>query len=166
MTSKETKQVLAFYPNALGFGFVFMENALSLKSYQTVVIRPMCNKRILKRIAEYVDYYEPDIVVLEDVSGNNGSRKSKRVKKLISQIQNYITNKNLKVHTYSREQIRFVFSQFEARSKHDIATILAEHIQELKKHLRPKRKIFQAESHTMGIFDAVALATTHYYHTD
>ncbi len=162
MTSnKEVKRVLACYPNTLGFGFAFMESAVSLKSYQTVVIRPICNKRILKRIAEYIDFYAPDIVFLE-----NGSRKSKRVQKLIALIQKYTAQKNLKVYSYSREQIRFVFSQFEARTKYQISLVIADHITDLKKHIRPKRKIFQAEPHTMGIFDAVSLGICHYYHTD
>ena len=165
MTNKEEKFVLSFFPNQLGFGFSFLSNAYTVKDSQIVTARPMSNKSLMSRIREYVDIYEPEVVVLEDYNGKQ-SRKSKRIIKLIDEITEYAKTKNIPVASYSREQIKFVFSQFNARSKWEIAKAITESIPKLASKLKPKRKPHQAERYSMGIFDAVSLAITHYYFTD
>jgi len=162
MSKAKEKFVLAIYPNALGFGFAFMENALTLKDYQIVTARPMSNASLMKRISDYIDYYEPDIVIVEDYKGKQ-SKKSKRVTKLIISISEYAQRKNIKTIFYSREQIKFVFSEFKAKTKYEISKSITENIPELKKLLKSKRKLWEAEPYSQGIFDAVSLAITHYF---
>lgn len=162
MNKSKEKFVLAIYPNALGFGFAFMENALTLKDYQIVTARPMSNNTLMSRICDYIDYYEPDIVVVEDYKGKQ-SKKSKRVTKLIISISEYAQSKNIKTVFYSREQIKFVFSEFNAKTKYEISKTITENIPELKKLLKPKRKLWEAEPYSQGVFDAVSLAITHYF---
>jgi len=165
MNRKGNKMVLAFYPNHLGFGFALMENALSLKDYQIVVSRPMSNKYLLKRIKGLIAYYEPDIVVLENIE-TKGTRKSKRVQRLMKSILNYAVINKIPFAQYTRAQIREVFLNFNAKSKFEISSTIAQNIPALKSRLRPKRLIYKAESYAMGIFDSISLAVTHYYLTD
>lgn len=160
--SKKDTFVLVFYPNYLGFGFAFMQNALTLKDYQIVTSRPISNTKLIKRIRDYIDYYEPDIVVLEDYKGKQ-SRKSKRVEKLIRSISDYAKTKKIKTIFYAREQIKFVFSEFNAKTKYEISKVVSENIPELKKLLKPKRKLWEVEPYSQGIFDAVSLGITHYF---
>lgn len=162
MSKNKDKFVLAIYPNALGFGFAFMENAITVKDYQIVTTRPKCNKMLMKRIADYIDYYEPDIVVLEDYKGKQ-SQKSKRVRQLINTIKKFADTKNIKTSMYSRSHIKMVFAGFKARTKYEISRAICENIPELKKLMKPKRKIWEAESYSQGIFDAVSLGITHYF---
>lgn len=162
MSKNKDKFVLAIYPNALGFGFAFMENAITVKDYQIVTTRPKCNKILMKRIADYIDYYEPDIVVLEDYHGKQ-SRKSERVKKLIDIIKKLAYRKQIKTLIYSRSHIKMVFAGFKARTKYEISRAICENIPELKKLMKPKRRIWEAESYSQGIFDAVSLGITHYF---
>ena len=165
MNRKGSKTVLAFYPNQLGFGFALMENALTLTDYQIVVSRPMSNSYLLKRIKELIVFYEPEIVILEDIETKK-SRKSKRVQKLMNLIISYAISHKVPLAFYSREQIREVFLNFKAKSKFEIASTIAQNIPVLKNRLGDKRLIYKAESYAMGIFDSISLAVTHYYKTD
>ena len=159
------KTVLALYPNQLGFGYALMENALTIKDYQIVVSRPMSNTYLLKRMKELIEFYEPEIVVLEDIS-SKPNRKSKRVQKLMKELIAYAIRNKITVAQYTRRQIREVFANFNAFSKYQIATTIAQNIPALKNRLGNKRLIYKAENYAMGIFDSVSLAVTHYYKTD
>tara|TARA_R110002072_G_scaffold302796_1_gene488827 strand:+ start:16939 stop:17451 length:513 start_codon:yes stop_codon:yes gene_type:complete len=164
-TSKnQAKVVLAIFANGRGFGLAVMKDALTVVSAYNVTIRqyPISNKQVLERIKEKISYYLPSVIVLEEPKGY-GSRKSKRVQELIKKIASFAQSKGLGVHQYSRNDIRFVFSAFNAHSKYEIATIISENIPELKAKLPEKRKSHEAESYAISIFDAVSLAITHYY---
>lgn len=116
----------------------------------------------MKRIREVIDYYEPKVVVVEDFSCI-GSRKSKRIQKLIALIEKYVEGSNLKVSKYSRNNIRFVFNTFGATSKYEIAKMITENIQNQPITLPLKRKSHEPEHYSMNIFDAISLGVTHYY---
>lgn len=162
MSQNKDKFVLAIYPNALGFGFAFMENAVTVKDYQIVTARPKSNATLMKRVIDYIKYYEPDVVVLEDYNGKQ-SRKSKRIKTLIDTIKKYADSKDIKTTLYSRAHIKMVFSGFKAKTKYEITRTISESIPELNKLMKPKRKIWEAESYSQGIFDAVSLGISYYY---
>ena len=157
-----TGLTMALFPNALGFGFAVMENALNVEIAQSVAIkpRPISNPKVLKRIREKIAYYEPDTIVIEDFEN---SRKSKRVSKLLKEITKFCEERNIKLSTYSRKDIRFVFSNFNAHTKHEIARIISDNIEYMKDWEIQKRKCYEGESHLTGAFDAVSLGVTHFY---
>ncbi len=170
MTSKTQKKkneqiILTLYPNSIGFGYAVMTNALTVISSQVVQVRPISNTHALKRIKELIDYYEPKIVVIEDYNGI-GSRKSKRIQKMIDAIAQYGVKKNLKTLKYSRANIRYVFSNFNAHTKYEIACVIAENIKNMEYKLMKPRKISESEKYMAGAFDAVSLGITHFYMTD
>lgn len=158
--------VLAIFANARGFGLAVMKDALTLIEAYTVTVkrRPISNKYLLNRLKEKLEYYAPEVVVLEAPEGY-GSRKSERVQKLIKSIEKYATDQKLGVFQYSRNKIRFVFNAFNAHSKYEIASTIAENIPELRERLPEKKKSYEAEKYAMSTFDAVSLAITHYYQT-
>ena len=162
--TKEKEVVLALFPNSLGFGYAVMESPLDVIEAQMIVIRPrpVCNSKTLTRMKALIDYYQPDVLIIEDPLGT-GSRKYPRIQKLLGDISAHGEEHKLEVFRYTREQIRFVFSNFNARSKHEIASIIATNIPMMKAKLMEKRKAWESEAYHMGAFDAVALAMTHYY---
>jgi len=163
MPQKAKEQlILTLYPNAIGFGFAVMTNALNVLTSQVVNIRPVSNKQSLKRIKEIMDYYEPKLVVVEDYLGI-GSRKSKRIQKVIDSIYQYAQKKHLKICKYSRSDIRYVFSNFNAHTKHEIACVIAENIKSMEHKLVTPRKTNESEKYMVGAFDAVSLGVTHFY---
>jgi len=161
------KVVLSIFVHCRGFGIAVLENALTVLSAYNVVLHqyPILNRNVLKKVKEKIDFYLPEVVVLEDANGY-GSRKSKRVKKLIKLIEEFAGSKDITVTKYSRNDIRFVFSAFNAHSKYEIGKAISENIKKLPVELPEKRLSHQPEHYSMSIFDAIALGITHYYRTD
>ena len=162
--TRKTNIVLALFVNARGFGIAVLEDALTVLNAYNVVLHtyPICNNKVLEKIKEKIDFYLPSVVILEDATGY-GSRKSKRVKKMISLIEEYVQNTSLQINKYSRNDIRFVFSSFNAHSKYEIAKVITENVKQLPLALPKKRKSHEPEHYSMSIFDAIALGITHYY---
>ena len=77
--------VLAIYPNAMGFGFVYMENARKIIDFGAVRVSPISNGKIVERINQSINYLRPSVVVLQDADGKH-TRTGKRVAKLIQKI--------------------------------------------------------------------------------
>jgi hypothetical protein len=159
--------VLAIFANGRGFGLAVMKDPLTLVNAYNVPINtyPISNKKLLERIQEKISFYLPSVIVLEEPQGY-GSRKSKRVQELIQKVVEYAKSKGLDVHQYSRNDIRFVFSVFNAHSKFEIASVISENIPSLKPRLPEKWKSHEPERYAISIFDAVSLAITHYYKSE
>jgi len=156
------KIVLALYPNFRGFGYAFLEKPTEPRDCGIVTIRPINNKKCLLRIKQFIEYYHPTLIVLQDFKGKH-SWKSNRVKKLIDSILGFCQTNNIKVKRYSREQIRFVFSEFQAKSKYEIAKKIVEWLPQFKNKMPEVHKPWMCEDYNMGVFDAVALAITYFY---
>jgi hypothetical protein len=154
--------ILALFPNGRGLGYAVMEGALSLLDSEVLSIQPMCNSKILNRVKNLIDYYEPTLVILEDHQ-HSSSRKGKRVENVIQEIEKLVTTRGGHIKKYSRADIRFVFSNFNAYTKYEISKVIADNIPVLKPKLTPPRKTYESEKFTVGLFDAVALGITHYY---
>lgn len=154
--------VYALYPNANGFGFVYLDSPRNLLDFGAVRINPISNRKVLKRIKKSFDYLRPSIVIIQDPEGR-ASRVGRRVHRLIDKIIKLATEEKLKVVQYSRDQVRDVFKQFGAVTKYEIAKVLLTEFKELELREPKKRKPWESESHSMPIFDALSLALTWYY---
>lgn len=165
MTKKEYKIVFAIYPNANGFGFVYMENARKLLDYGAVRISPISNRRVIERIKRSFDYLRPSIVILLDPEGKT-SRTGNRVRKLINQIVGYAQEEKLSVVQYSRDRIKDVFEQFGAVTKYEISQVMLKEFKELEMKSPKERKLWTSEDRNMAIFDALSLALTWFYFND
>src|SRR5690242_12635663 len=124
--SKEIKKnniVFAVYPNANGFGFVFMENARKLIDFGAVRISPISNGKIMERIKQSINYLRPSIVIVQDPDAKF-SRTGRRVEQIIKKIVTLAGETDLKIAQYSRDQIRDVFEQFGATTKYEISQVL------------------------------------------
>lgn len=157
-----TGLTMALFPNGLGFGFAIMKDALTVEIAQSLAVkpRPISNAKVMKKIREKVAYYEPDTIVIEDYQN---SRKSKRVSKLLKEIVTFCEERNITIYKYSRKDIRFVFSNFNAHTKHEIAKVITENVEYMKHWEIEKRKCFEGEPHIAGAFDAISLGVTHFY---
>ncbi|MBK8243303.1 MAG: hypothetical protein IPK88_07750 [Saprospiraceae bacterium] len=154
--------VYALYPNANGFGFVYLENPRKLLDYGAVRINPISNRKVLERIKRSFDYLRPSIVIIQDPNGI-ASRSGRRVHRLMDKIIAMANEEKLKVVMYSRDQIREVFEQFGAVTKYEIAKVLLTEFKELGLREPKKRKTWESESHNMPIFDALSLALTWFW---
>lgn len=161
-TKTKTNIVYAIYPNANGFGFVYMENARKLIEYGSVRINPISNRKLLDRIKKSIAYFRPTILILTDPDSKS-SRTGKRTRRLIQKIITYAESEKLPVVQYSRDQIRDVFEGFGVVTKYEIAQFLLSEFKELEPKKPKQRKLWVSEDRNMGIFDALSLALTWFW---
>ncbi|WP_299884377.1 hypothetical protein [uncultured Lacinutrix sp.] len=160
--NKSKVTVLALYPNRYGVGYALFDAPDHLIEYGIGYVQPVNNKKTIKKVRDYIEYYKPDIIITRDVN-DIAKKTSKRIETLIDCICNEAKLQNLEIHSFTRTQIKEVFSAFKAHSKYQIALKLIEWFGELKKYQFPIRKRWMRENHNTGIFDATSLAMTYYY---
>lgn len=152
--------VLAIYPNTRGFAFVVFEGPLAPVDWGVTEIRGKNkNKRCLRRIAVLFGQYEPDALVLQDMS-ETSTHRVRRIQSLNEAIAVLAETQGIPAFAYSRAQVRQCFGHLGPATKHSIAEAIAKHIPAFERFLPPVRKIWMSEDAHMGLFDAVALALT------
>lgn len=160
--SKENQTVLSLYPNRIGLGYALFNNPKELIEYGVNYIQPVCNRKTMKRVREYIKHYKPDIVLVRNIEDKQ-TRSMKRIQRLIDLISKEAKLQNLKIHSYNRTQIKNVFDQFGATTKYEISQKIIEWFEELEAYKFPKRKKWMEENHNSGVFDAMSTALTHWY---
>lgn len=149
-------RVLAIDPSTRGFGFAVLEGLDKLVDWETRSARQNKNRQCLKKVGELLDYYQPDVLVVENCAAK-GSRRCARVRRLIEAICEHAIRRKIRVRRVSCRQIQLAFAEFGAETKHEIATAIAERFPELAPHLPPLRKAWMSEDHAMSVFDAAAM---------
>ncbi|MDA2925808.1 hypothetical protein MYX78_01015 [Acidobacteria bacterium AH-259-G07] len=160
--SQDQQGVLAVDPITRGFAFAIMEGSDVLVDSGIKHVRQDKHTRCLKRIAELLEHYQLDAVIVEDYTGK-GSRRCLRVQRLIRAIDNLAAQRRIATYSFSREKVRNTFSRFGAVNRYEIATVIADHLPQLAPRLPPPRKLWMTEDDRMSIFDAVALALTFFH---
>ena len=154
--------ILSLYFNAIGFGFVLMKNPLEVIEKGMICITPIDNTEVLKKVKHLIRRLKPKRIIIEDHTGNY-SNKSKRVVEVLKAIQKYSNQKGLKLSSYSREQIRLVFSNWHAESRYEIAEVISRNVEAFTNLLFDKPKYPKTEHFRSAQFDAASLGITHYY---
>lgn len=156
--------VLALDPSSKGTGFAVLEGPEQLIDWgMKVAARGDKNARCLKQVATLVEYYTPDVIVLEDYAGK-GSHRCLRIQRLLSQIGARAAEMGITAYSYSRSVVQEVFAQYGAFTKYEIATAIASQLPELAPWMPPVRKCWMSEDYRMSIFDAVAFAMTFFHY--
>lgn len=153
--------VLAVHPYSRGFGWVLFEGPLAPADWGIVEIKNDRNARCLDRIAKIVGQYEPAVLVIEQFD-RRPARRGARVKQLCAAIVHLAATRGVGLSIYSRAVIRTCFKSVGARTRHEIAKTIALHIDALRRHLPPTRRAWQSEDCRQSLFDAAALAMTHF----
>ena len=156
--ASETR-VLAIDPTTKGFGFAVLEGPARLVDWGVREMQGESRDRSMTQVADLINRYWPDVVVLED-HRDRSSRRCLRIRKLIRAIGRLAARKGVQVLSVSRAAIRRTFSECGARTKHQIAAAVAKRLPELTPRLPRPRKPWMSEDYRMAIFDAVALALT------
>jgi hypothetical protein len=152
-------RVLAVAPSTKGFGFAVMEEPNLLIDWGVKAVSGDKNVQCVRLVSTLLDFYKPDMLILEDCSVKNCWRRS-RVRSLIRQLTALATTKKIKTRHISRAAVRKAFSPNVTLTKHQIAMTVASQFPELMSDLPNKRKPWMSENYKMGIFDAVALSST------
>lgn len=153
-------RVLAIEPSTKGFGFAVMEGPEQLIDWGLKVVRGDKNSECLKKVAQLIDRYSPDLIVTEDYRHKN-SRRSRRVRRLLKAILALASKKKVRGRSVSRAAVRTAFSQdSSAPTKHSIAIEIAKLLPELTPRLPRLRKPWMREDERMSVFDAIGWGLT------
>lgn len=148
-------RILSITPSTRGFGYAVIEGDDKLVDWGAKSVNGDKNAGSLARIEKMIVFYEPKVVVLQDVKD---SRRAPRIRELIQRIAALARSRKIKVVLLSREQVRQVFFHDGQGTKYALAELLAEWFpEELGDRLPPKRRPWMTEDYRMDIFDAVAL---------
>lgn len=157
----KNKRVLAFDPNTKGFGYVVFEGIENIIDWGVKDAgKQSKNESSVSKIRKLLEYYLPDVLVVEDVTQKN--RRQPRVKQLIKRSLKEAKKNNIESILISNASIKAHFKKHNARNKYQIAQVIARHYKVLKRILPPKRKIWMSEDLRMSIFKAVALVWVFY----
>ena len=160
-TTSTKNRILAVSLSTRGFGYAVMEGESSFVDYGVKLITgDMKNIQSLGKMEKLINYYQPDMLVLQDVNAK-GTHRAERIKTLHRNIIALARERKLKTVTFSRIQVRTALLHDSNGTKHDMATTLANQFpDELASRLPPKRKPWKSEDARMDIFEAVGLAVT------
>jgi hypothetical protein len=152
--------LLAIAPNSRGFGFALFFAATRLVDWGIKEARRDKNAQSVMLATALIARFRPTVILLEDCLQQTCHR-SARVRMLLTALTNLANEQGIVVYRYSRRQVRSVFAK-SGKSKDAIAALVAESVPALRPWLPRKRRIWESEQHSIAIFEAAALALTHY----
>ena len=158
----EVQRTLALYPAADAIGFSVFEGSRSPIDFGMRVVKEQKNRESLRHIHALLKEYTPDVVLVDDYMGE-GSRRSKRIGRLIETIVGIASRKNMTTRAYCLLQRRECFARFGAFSKEEIAHEIVKQFPQFAPRLPQKRKPGGAEDPRMAIFDATSLIFAYQY---
>lgn len=155
-------RVLAIYPTRTGFGWALFDGAVDPADWGVVAIGRHRNKGCLIRIEGLIDRFRPDSLALEAFEGP-ASRRQDRIRTLCRAIADLANEKSVDANIYSRDDIQARFDEIGAKTRYEIASAIASRFEAFAHNLPPERKIWMPEDPRMGLFNAIAVALTHYW---
>src|SRR5216684_4038701 len=98
-------RVRAVDPTTGGFGFAVMEGADSLIDWGVKEATQDKNAACLKLVADLMNRYLPEVVVVENPIGRK-SRRCERVRELIRNLLNLAVERRIRTRVYSRTEVK------------------------------------------------------------
>lgn len=158
MIKSKTIRILAIAPLSRGLGYAVMEGPDKLVACGNKAILGDKNARALAWVNRFIQFYQPDVLVLPNVTAAD-TRRAPRIKTLHRKIVAWAGKLQLKLRLVSVTQVRTYLLGEAKGTKFAVAQMLAEKFpDELGKRLPPKRRPWMSEDPRMDIFDAVGLA--------
>jgi hypothetical protein len=153
-------RVLAVDLSTRGFGYAVFEAPEMLIDWGTKDIRQDKERVALRKIGELLWRYKPSVFVVEDCA-HVTARRTTRIARLTEQMLAVARTQGVSGCAVPRSAVYRHFAKANARTKYEIAVVLADRFPALLLRLPPKRKPWQSESPRTSIFDAAAFGLTY-----
>jgi len=153
--------VLAIHPTSRGFGWALFEGPLMPVDWGLASVKAKRSAHSLARFERLLNRYQPKVVVFEQFD-EHPSRRAHRIQDLCRRMIRLAGRRDISTPIYSRETVRECFEHCGAKTRHDIALSIAEQIEVFRHRLPRQRKRWDSEDVRQSLFDAVALALTHF----
>jgi hypothetical protein len=159
------KLLLAVYPSCRGFGFVFFESPDAPFDWgMREISGRKKNCRALEALKKLIDLHRPEVLVIED-TGEPGSRRSTRIRRLYRMFQHLATAEFVDVSRCTKAQVRTCFADVGASTKHEIAKAIAVRIPAFARRMPNLRLPWSSIDRRQALFDAAALGLAYFaYH--
>lgn len=162
MSKQNNTVTLVLYPNTFGIGYLVCSGPKDIIDYGLKTIKSKELKAYLKKMDWLFEFCKPDIVLVQDYPKTNNI-VSKRTHQFLDELKTKANALGLSIHSYTRNQIKQVFSAFSAESKYEIAMHILGWYPMLKPRKPSPRTAWMSEHYQMGVFDAFSVMLTHYY---
>ena len=159
--AKTPTRVLSLCPTHRGIGCAVMEAPTELVDWGVKSARMREIRATLAKVAELIEHYSPEVVLLEDFA-RYGSRRCQRVKRLLAAIRSLAARRHVSTASIPLQRVRQMFVAYGATTKHQIVQAIAKQLPDLALHLPRRRKPWMNEDYWMPSFDAVAFALTYF----
>lgn len=154
--------VLSVAPNSRGFGFVLFESALAPYDWGVQEIRGESkNSRIIAFVGRMIDRHSPLVLVVEDWA-DAACHRCARILALYASLADLAREKSVQLVRVSKEHLHRYFATVVPTTKYEIALAIAKLIPALSFQVPPVRRIWMSEDPRQGLYDAAALALTHF----
>lgn len=154
--------LLAIVPNTRGIAFAYFEGPLSPVDWGVKEARGRGkNCQSLAAVRNLVEHLQPDVLILDDYTAAH-ARRTERIRRLQQLIAAYAAAQAIGVVRYTRDDVRATFAPAGAVTRYEIAQLIAGQVHAFSFRLPPVRKLWMSEDRRMALFDASALAITHF----
>src|SRR5437016_12967227 len=127
-------RVLAIDPFFRGFGFAILEGPERPIDWGAKEARNDKAARCVRQVAQLIEYYQPDVLVVEDWTDPE-CRRCPRVRALLREILELAVNRKVTTRRFSQRTVRATFAHCDAFSKHEIAGAIARQLPDLAHRL-------------------------------
>lgn len=154
--------VLSLYATSRGFAFVLFEGPEAPYDWGVKDIRAKHkNEKTLEEIKKLIEWHQPEVIVIE-AAGVKDSRRTGRIRKLYRMISHAAGAAHIEMYRYSRREVQACFSGAGAKTKYEIARVIADRIPALAHRMPRLRELWMSEDPRQGLFDAAAIGFAHY----
>lgn len=150
--------VLAIHPTARGFGWVLFETAVLPVDWGLASAKRSRTSRLIARAERLLNRHEPAVLVLEEFDGRDG--RAPRIQALCRDLIRLAGSHGLETAIYRRAVVQATFAG--AVTRHAVAQAIAQRLSAFDHRLPKKRRPWESEDPRQSLFDAAALALTHY----
>jgi hypothetical protein len=151
-------RVMGIDVSSVGFGYAFLEGEDRLLEWGVSRSRGNKNREALRKIDELVTWYQPSVLVVEDIPAGHSQRD--RAIALVAELERWSRAHKLEFARVRWSKVQKACGGSLDATKDVIARAVASRFPELADRLPPPRQLWMPEDCRMGIFDAVALAVT------
>lgn len=156
--------VLGLHLIAHGFGWILFEGPNAPLDWGVVEKKNGDkNAHCLFAIERIIERYHPAVIAHEEYAARPGNE---RVMRLCRSIDSLAVGRNIAVCTLSRSQILALFARFGVKTRHEVATAIATHLEAIRSRLPGKRALWESEKSGIALFSAAAAALAYYWIED
>jgi hypothetical protein len=155
------EHVLAVHPTTQGFGWILFEGPDSPLTWGIVCAAPKRQTHLVNRFERILKRSNPRTLVIEDCDAE-GTRRGPRAQALCKSMLHLARCADMRTSIYPWSMVRACFAAKGAQTRHEIARAVADQIEVLWPRLPSERKLWLPPSRNQALFDAAALAITHY----